>query len=70
MPRSEYHRIRTVLNRLAQDPDAPELDVYPLHGRSGFRLRVGDRRVIFERHDVERTIHVLRIGSRGDIYKR
>ena len=70
MPRNEHARVRAALNRLAQNPDGPEVDVRPLRGRSGFRMRVGDRRVIFERDDAALTIDVLRIGSRGDVYKR
>ena len=70
MPRADRDRIRTAMSKLAQDPDSAELDVRRLHGRTGFRLRVGDRRLIFERDDSARTIDVLRIGSRGDVYQR
>ena len=65
MPRAERDRVRTALN-----PDSADLDVRRLHCRTGYRLRVGDRRLIFERDDAARTIDVLRIGSRGDVYKR
>ena len=70
MPRAERDRVRTALRRLAQDPDSAELDVRRLHGRTGFRPRVGDRRLIVERDDAARTMDVLRIGRRGDVYKR
>ena len=70
MRSAERDRVRTAMSKLAHNPDSAELDVRRLHGRSGFRLRVGDRRLIFERDDAARTIDVLRIGSRGDVYKR
>ena len=39
------------LERLAENPDRRDIDVEPLVGRPGFRLRVGDRRIIFDRDD-------------------
>ena len=45
----------------------PEGDVKRLSGRSGYRLRVGGYRVIFDMHG--NVIYIDRIGSRGDIYK-
>ncbi len=53
----------------AEDPDRRDVDVNPLRGRPGFRLRVGSHRVIFERDDDARVIEVLHIGPRGDVYK-
>jgi mRNA interferase RelE/StbE len=44
------------------------LDVRPLVGRSGFRLRVGDWRAIYR---VEGdAIEVVVIAPRGDVYDR
>ena len=40
-----------------------------LRGRPGFRIRVGDWRVIYERDKEAREIRVLRIDPRDDIYK-
>ena len=44
-------------------------DVRRLVGRSGYRLRVGKWRVLLDIYEESRTIHVTRIGSRGDVYK-
>ncbi|MDY6400446.1 MAG: hypothetical protein SPL10_04310 [Synergistales bacterium] len=38
-----------------------------LSGREGYRLRVGDYRVIFDMYG--NVIYIDRIGNRGDIYK-
>ena len=59
---------RAGLDELARDPDRRDIDVAPLRGRPGFRLRIGGWRVIFERHEEAREIDVLRIGPRGDVY--
>lgn len=43
-------------------------NVKTLKGREELRLRVGDIRIIFE--EINKEIHILYIGSRGDIYKK
>ena len=68
MPPREAQRIRDQLSRLAEDPVRRDVDVTALTNRPGYRLRVGGRRVIFERDDTMRCIDVLRIGPRGDVY--
>ena len=70
MPRQHAQRIRRELDRLAKNPDRRDADIATLKGRPGFRLRVGDMRVIFERDDKARVIDVLRIVPRGQAYKR
>ncbi len=69
MPDAQARRIRGHLARLAQNPDRRDLDITPLAGRSGFRLRVGNLRIILARDDVARVIDVLRIAPRGQAYK-
>lgn len=45
----------------------PNGDVKKLHGKSGYRLRIGDYRIIF---DLEgNIIYIVKIDSRGQIYK-
>ncbi len=55
------NRIRNAIHNL------PAGDVKKLQGRNGYRLRVGDYRIIF---DTEGNIlYIERIGNRGQIYK-
>jgi mRNA interferase RelE/StbE len=61
-------RIRAAINELAEDPAGQKLDVKPLSGREGFRLRVGNYRILYDRFDDLRIIAIERIGSRGDVY--
>ena len=69
MPAMQSQRILAVLDNLADEPDRRDVDVVPLTGQPGFRLRVGSIRVIFERDDAERHIEILRIAPRGDAYR-
>lgn len=68
MPARAALRIRHELDELAESPDRRDLDVSSLRGRPGFRLRVGEMRIIFERDDDARVIDVLRIAPRGQAY--
>lgn len=45
-------------------------DVKKLRGDPGYRLRVGAWRVVFDRDHGRLTILVLRVGARGDVYKK
>ena len=58
------------LHQLAANPDNPSLDINVLKGREGFRLKVGQYRIIYTRQDDRLTIEVVKIRPRGDIYKR
>lgn len=69
LPRNTAQRIRRSLDDLATNPYAEHLDVTKLQNRPGYRLRVGDWRVIYEIENDELIILVLRIGSRGEVYR-
>jgi mRNA interferase RelE/StbE len=43
-------------------------DVKPLKGRAGYRLRVGDIRVIYQIDNDNMVVEVMDIGYRGNIY--
>lgn len=66
IPRNEAERIRQKIYQYAADPAALKMNVKKLQGRQGFRLRVGNWRVIFDENgDV---LEVLEVDSRGSIY--
>lgn len=69
MPRDIAQRIRERLDHIAVDPYARHPNVTKLQNRPGYRLRVGDWRVIYEIGGEELIILVLRIGSRGEVYR-
>jgi mRNA interferase RelE/StbE len=63
-------RIVDTLHEIKENPDDPNLDVDKLKGKSGYRLRVGQYRIIYTRHRDQLIIEVVKIRPRGDIYKR
>jgi len=62
----ERSRIRFSIDALTCGPD--EAGAHQLKGRDEWSLRVGSRRILFEADEPSRTILVLRIGPRGDVY--
>ena len=69
MPRNTAQSVREKLDQLAEDPFARNLNVTRLQGRPGYRLRVGDWRVIYEIEHDQLIILVLRIAPRGGVYR-
>jgi len=74
MPRNTAQLIRERLAQLADGPHARNPNVTRLQGRPGYRLRVGDWRVIYDvsLYDVEDDrliILVLKIATRGGVYR-
>lgn len=62
--------VKRILSRLAGLETIPRpADVKKLKGRSAWRIRVGDYRVIYEIHDRELQILVITIGHRRDVYR-
>ena len=59
-------RILITLERLRIRPES--CDIKKLVGMSGFRLRVGDYRVIFDIEKEKVLIFILQIGHRKNIY--
>ena len=61
-PTKKSERIKKAINNL------PAGDVRKLKEiRNGYRLRVGNVRVLFEKDG--NKIHVIKIDNRGDVYK-
>ncbi|QLA17527.1 type II toxin-antitoxin system RelE family toxin [Desulfolutivibrio sulfoxidireducens] len=59
-------RIRSRLDELAKDPFAAP-GVKKLTGHPGYRLRVGDWRVLYLIEKGELVIHVVEIGQRKEV---
>jgi mRNA interferase RelE/StbE len=69
LPRDAARLIRDKLNQVAADPYARHSNVTRLRNRPGYRLRVGKWRLIYEIQHDEVVIMVLKIATRGDIYR-
>jgi mRNA interferase RelE/StbE len=61
--------MRRRLDQIAKDPYAQYANVTKLQNRAGYRLRVGDWRVIYDVQEHQLVILVIKVGSRGDIYR-
>jgi mRNA interferase RelE/StbE len=68
MPRNTANLIREKLAQIANDPFASIPNAKKLQGRSGYRLRVGDWRVIYEINKDQIVIIVMKIAPRGEVY--
>jgi mRNA interferase RelE/StbE len=68
MDNRQRQMLRDRIDALARDPRAPELDVKRLAGRLGYRLRVGDWRVLYEIDEVTR-VAIEDVVQRGKAYR-
>lgn len=69
MPRNTASLIRAKIGALAVDPHARNNNVKKLTARPGYRLRVGEWRVIYDLHDALRILAVEQIAPRGSVYE-
>jgi len=61
-----FERVCDAIRALAAEPRPA--GCRKLDGREGWRIRIGDYRIIYEIDDTARTILILHIGHRRDIY--
>ncbi len=69
IPRNAALMIREKIDQVARDPYAPNNNLKPLKGRPGYRLRVGDWRIIYTLEEEIRVLSVEEVGPRGGIYE-
>lgn len=69
MPRNTVTLIMEKIEALAADPFAPNNNVRRLTNHPGYRLRVGDWRVVYLVHEEKLLIAVVRIAPRGEVYQ-
>jgi mRNA interferase RelE/StbE len=61
-------RIRSKIAEIAVNPYAHHVNVTKLQGREGYRLRVGDWRVLYVLKDDELVLLVVDVVPRGSAY--
>ncbi len=69
LPRNLVARLLDKMDNIAKDPFAPHGNVKSLKGSSHYRLRVGDWRIVYEIQEQRINILVLKIATRGEVYK-
>jgi mRNA interferase RelE/StbE len=67
LPVGEFERVRDAIRSLSGAP--PPSGCLKLSGREGWRIRVGEYRVIYEIDDRNQTVTVHHVGHRRDIYR-
>jgi mRNA interferase RelE/StbE len=60
-------RILAKLDQLAENPHLPGSE--KMHGEPGYRVRIGDYRVVYDILHEEITVLVIRIGHRREVYR-
>ncbi|MBQ3395004.1 MAG: type II toxin-antitoxin system RelE/ParE family toxin [Synergistaceae bacterium] len=68
IPNQDKARIQQVIDDLEVKPE--QLDIKPLVGREGYRLKVGGWRLLMDINEDERVIFIYTLASRGDVYKK
>ena len=69
IPSGTKNRVIQRITTLAVNPYAKNNNVKKLKGREGYRLRIGNIRVIYDIADDVLMIYILFAGFRKDIYK-
>jgi len=66
LPAKVYEQVRDSIRILSQNPRPHSC--LKLTGRDGWRVRVGNYRVIYEIDDKQQTVTILHVGHRRDVY--
>ena len=69
LPVNVQKRIVAKIQEVAKNPYAANNNLTKLQGVDGYRLRVGDWRILYELQDERLVMLVLEIDARGGIYK-
>lgn len=69
MPKPQAQSLQQALEAMAENPYAYSGDWKPMKGEPYWRLRQGSYRAICSIDDGELVVLVLKVGSRGDVYK-
>jgi mRNA interferase RelE/StbE len=67
LPQDVQERLDEAIDGLADDPRPA--GSRKLRGREGYRLRVGDYRVLYAVDHEARRVTVTRVGHRRDVYR-
>ena len=68
LPKNLQARLTPHLDALTQNPRPSGIE--KLKGEEGYRLRVGDYRVLYEVRDKALLVLVVRVGHRREVYRK
>ncbi len=67
LPKADVQKIMQAIRSLCDAPRPP--GIQKLSGQERYRIRQGDYRIIFSIQDAERTIWIVKVGHRRNVYK-
>jgi mRNA interferase RelE/StbE len=67
LPKADYKSVKAKIDALASNPRP--FGCEKLKDRTGYRVRQGNFRIIYEIYDKTLIVEVLRIGNRKDVYR-
>jgi len=67
IPKETYEHVRDAIRNLGKEP-RPHGSI-KLTGREGWRIRVGDYRVVYDIDAQRQVVTIFHIGHRRDIYR-
>ncbi|MEA1997942.1 MAG: type II toxin-antitoxin system RelE/ParE family toxin [Euryarchaeota archaeon] len=67
IPKQSLKKIYGAIESLKREP-RPK-GTLKVKGNEGYRLRVGDYRILYAINDPERVVYIFRVKSRGTVYK-
>ncbi len=67
LPVKTQERVNGAIAHLAEDPRP--FGVRKLTEREGYRVRVGDYRILYHIDDAVKVVIIYRVMSRGDVYR-
>ncbi len=67
IPAPDLRRVVTRMRGLAQEPHPPGCE--KLSGQEQYRVRQGDYRIVYAVDDQARTIEIVKVGHRREVYR-
>jgi mRNA interferase RelE/StbE len=67
LSKSDFERVKRAIGSLADNPRP--MNCQKLKGRGGWRIRAGDYRVVYDIDDSARSVMVVTIGHRREVYR-
>jgi mRNA interferase RelE/StbE len=67
LSKSDFDRVKRAIDGLADNPRP--MNCQKLKGRGGWRIRAGDYRVVYDIDDSARSVMVVTIGHRREVYR-
>jgi len=67
LSKADFERVKRAIDGLAENPRP--MNCKKLKGREGWRIRAGNYRVVYDIDDSVRTVMVVTIGHRREVYR-